>query len=67
MDPPLVLEGEGTNEEMQARVQEVLGDRGWTNHAHVGFAFEPPPEGESGYYRVIITPPPDDEPIVRST
>lgn len=62
----IILEGEGSSDEMQARVQALLAERGWTGHAHVGFAFEPPPEGKVGFYRVMITPPPDDEPIVKT-
>jgi hypothetical protein len=64
----VIVEGEGTDAEMQSRVMELLEERGWVNHAHVQFAYElsPPPEAV-GPYRVRITPPPDDEPVVRSS
>lgn len=66
-DEDIIVEGEGTYEEMQTHVQRVVSDHGWTNHAHVSYGFEyGPKEGESGSYRVRITPPPDDEPMVRS-
>lgn len=62
-----IVEGEGTYEAMQSHVQQVVSERGWTNNAHVGYVFElGPNEGEQGPYRVRITPPPDDEPMVRS-
>lgn len=63
----IILEGEGTDAEMQSQVMETLKEKGWVNRAHVQFVYEQtPPEGTTGPYRVRITPPPDDEPIVRS-
>lgn len=66
-DQDIIVEGDGTYEEMHSHVQSVVAENGWTNHAHVGYAFEHgPSEGESGAYRVRVTPPPDDQPMVRS-
>ncbi len=67
MDSDIIVEGEGTSEEMHAHVQRVVAENGWTNRAKVGYVFElAPSENEVGPYRVRITPPPDDEPMVRS-
>lgn len=63
----IILEGEGTNDEMQSGVMGLLEERGWVNHAHVQLVYEvTPPEGSRGPFRVRVTPPSDDEPIVRS-
>lgn len=67
MNGDVIVEGEGTSEEMQSHVQRVVAENGWTNYAKVGYVFEFSPSGnEIGPYRVRITPPPDDEPMVRS-
>jgi hypothetical protein len=34
----IVIEGEGTADEMQAQIQKALEEKRWTNRAHVGFA-----------------------------
>jgi hypothetical protein len=55
LDSDIIVEGEGTSEEMHAHVQRVVAENGWTNRAKVGYVFEfAAPENEVGPYRVWI-------------
>jgi hypothetical protein len=68
VDEDIIVEGDGSYEEMHTHVQRVVAEHGWTNHAHVSYGFEyGPSKGQSGPYRARITSPPDDETMVRST